>query len=666
MSERPPPKLRWGILGTGTIASTFARGLAASNTAKLVAVGSRNEETASRFAAKHGVPRAHGSYESLLAADSVDVIYIATPHSMHPEWSIKTAEAGKHILCEKPLALNYAEATAVVEAARAHNVFLMEAFMYRCHPQIIRLVDLIRQGTIGEIRVIQATFGFSADFDPEARLFNQAYGGGSILDVGCYCASMARLIAGVARGRDFDEPMEVKGTAHIGDSRVDEWAVASLKFTEGIVAELATGIRVQQENVVRIYGSEGWLLLPDPWIPAKNSEIIVRRGDDPTEEILVESDRGLYTLEADTVAEHIENRHAPSPAMTWEDTLGNMRTLDRWRESIGLTYDLERPGTRNLTAAGRPLTHHEHTPMEFGTIEGLHLQVSRLVMGCDNQTAMPHAEVMFDHYFEHGGNAFDTAHIYGRGTPERLLGHWLKSRGVRDQVVIIAKAAHTPYNRPERLRPQLEESLDRMQTDRADILLAHRDNLEVPVAEWADAFNELLDGGLIRAYGGSNWTLRRVDEIDAYALSKGITPMAAVSNNFSLARMVSPVWDGCLSSSDQESRRWFERTQISLLAWSSQGRGFFTDRAAPGDQSDPELVRCWYADDNFVRQKRARELAAERGVAPINIALAYVLSQPFPTFALIGPRTPTETAISLEAFNLDLSREKMRWLNLQD
>jgi len=142
--------------------------------------------------------------------------------------------------------------------------------------------------------------------------------------------------------------------------------------------------------------------------------------------------------------------------------------------------------------------------------------------------------------------------------------------------------------------------------------------------------------------------------------------MAAVSNNFSLARMVAPVWDGCLSSSDQESRAWFERSRIPLLAWSSQGRGFFTDRAAPGDRSDPELVRCWYADDNFVRQRRSRELAAERGVAPINIALAYVLSQPFPTFALIGPRTPTETAISFEALDFELSREEMRWLNLQN
>ena len=665
-----PKQLQWGILGTGGIAATFARGLAKSETGELVAVGSRTQGSADRFGEEHTVLRRHGSYESLLADDGVEAVYIATPHPMHAEWAIKAAEAGKHILCEKPIGLNHAEAMAIVAAAQEHDVFLMEAFMYRCHPQTAKLIELVREGAIGEVRVIQASFSFNAGESWESRTLKHELGGGGILDVGCYCTSMARLVAGAAVGKAFDDPVEFKATGKIGDeSRVDEWAAASLKFPSGIVAEIATGVRVNQENVVWVYGSKGRILVPWPWIPGREGQatkiLLYREGTDEPEEIVIEPPGWLYALEADTVARHIDDRQAAPPAMTWDDTLGNMKALDAWRAQIGLVYDMEKPGAQTLPVHKRPLSLRPDSAMKYGEVAGLDKQVARLVMGVDNQPNLPHAAVMFDDYFERGGNCFDTAYIYGGGLHERLLGQWVKNRGLRHRVVIIGKGAATPFNSPEHMRRQLAESLERMQTDFVDIYLAHRDNPDVPVGEWAEAFNELLRAGWIRSYGGSNWALNRVQALNDYAQSKGLVGMAAVSNNFSLARMVDPVWSGCLAASDPESRAWFARTQIPLFPWSSQARGFFTDRAHPDDTSDAEMVRCWYSDDNFARQARAKELAEKKGVLPINIALAYVLHQPFPTFALIGPRTLTETRVSMQSLKVDLTPDEVSWLNLE-
>jgi aryl-alcohol dehydrogenase-like predicted oxidoreductase len=194
----------------------------------------------------------------------------------------------------------------------------------------------------------------------------------------------------------------------------------------------------------------------------------------------------------------------------------------------------------------------------------------------------------------------------------------------------------------------------------------HRDNPDIPVGEFVDVLNEHKYVGRIRAFGGSNWTFERVDAANEYAKSKGLTGFAAVSNNFSLARMIEPPWPGCLLSSDPASRAWFEKKRIPLFAWSSQARGFFTGRAHPEDRSDPGLVRCWYSDDNFQRLERAKELAEKKGVLPINIALAYVLCQPFPTFPLIGPRTLTETRTSFESLDVELSPDQLRWLNLEE
>ncbi|MFB3880450.1 MAG: aldo/keto reductase [Armatimonadota bacterium] len=662
-------KLRWGIIGTGRIAHAFAGGLAQSQTGKLVAVGSRTQESAEKFGDEFGAAARHGSYEALLADPQVQAVYVSTPHPLHAQWAIRAAEARKHVLCEKPIALNHADAMAIVEAARHNDVFLMEAYMYRCHPQTAKLIELIRSGAIGQVGIIDAIFSFRADFDPQQRLWNRALGGGGILDIGGYCMSMARLIAGVAAGKDFEDPIDVKGAGYIGESGVDNYAIASLRFPGNVLAQISAAVGLTQESVVRVFGTEGWIFVPSPWTPGRNGEstkLVLRRPGKEPEGITIEPRRPLYTIEADTVAAYVSQRQAAPPAMTWDDTLGNMRALDAWRAQVGLVYDEEKPGVRKVTVAGRPLAVWPDAKMKYGEIAGVSIPVSRLIMGADNQRTLPHAAVMFDDYFEQGGNCIDTAHVYGGGAPERLVGHWMKSRGVRKQMVVLAKGAHTPDNFPSKLRPQLLESLDRMQIDYADLHLAHRDNPEVPVGEWADAWNELLREGLIRAFGGSNWALERVQALNDYAHAKGIVGMSCVSNNLSLARMVKPVWAGCIAASDPESRAWLTKTRLPILSWSSQARGFFTERARPDDLSDESLVASWYSEDNFRRQARAKELAAKRGVPTIVIALAYVLCQPFPTFALIGPRLLHETHVSMQALDVSLSPEELKWLNLED
>jgi predicted dehydrogenase len=327
-------KLRWGIIGTGGIARKFARGLAESRTGQLQAVGSRAEETLRAFLKEFPV-RGHASYEALLADAEVDIVYISTPHPMHAEWCVKAARAGKHILCEKPLTMNALEAAVVIDAARAAGVFQMEAFMYRCHPQTARLLELIRAGSIGTVKLVQAEFSFRTEWNPEGRLLNPALGGGGILDVGGYCVSMARLIAGVSQGAPFAEPDEVKGVGQIGTSGVDELAAAVLKFPGGMVAQLSAGVRVWLENAVRVWGEEGHIVVPVPWVvtrEAGQSVLLLQRQGKPVEEIRIDVDRGIYAIEADAVAESIAARE--SPAMSWADSYGNMRALDRWRKEV--------------------------------------------------------------------------------------------------------------------------------------------------------------------------------------------------------------------------------------------------------------------------------------------------------------------------------------------
>ncbi|MDA0840031.1 MAG: aldo/keto reductase [Planctomycetota bacterium] len=664
-------KLQWGIIGAGGIAGAFAHGVNHSKLCELRAVSSRSQEKADKFADEHNIPNRHGSYEAMLADDEVQAIYIATPHPMHAEWIIKCAEAGKHILCEKPITLNRHDTMAVIEHARRNDVFLMEAFMYRCHPQTIKLVELLREKVIGEVRIIRATFGFHAGFNPEGRLFKNALGGGGILDVGCYATSVSRLIAGVALGGEIAEPINVQGAGRIGESNVDDWAVGTLTFPNDIVAQISTSVQLNQDNKVTIFGSEGNLVIDSPWFcsgrEGGSSKLIVNKNKGGTEEVIVQTDEWLYGIEADHVAKNIENRQGQFPAMTWADTLGNATTLDKWRQAVGLVYDAEKDENLTMPIYGRSLKRRKDHKMKYGRVKGIEKDISKVVMGCDNQGTLMHGTAMWDDFFELGGTCFDTAYIYGGGRPEVMLGQWMKNRNNRDNIVLISKGAHSPHCFPDKIVTQHQESLERLQTDYVDLYFMHRDNLQVPIGEFVDVLNELKDKGSIKVFGGSNWTMERVKAANEYAVASGKQGFGAVSNNFSLARMVDAPWGGCLAASNPEYRAYLNEVQMPLFPWSSQARGFFVPgRAAPDKTEDQELVRCWYSDDNFERQKRAIAMADKLGVDPISIALAYVINQPFPCFPLFGPRVMSETTSSLKGLSVELSPDDLKYLNLED
>ena len=660
-------RVRWGIIGTGNIARKFAGSLPTSRTGQLNAVASRTQAAADAFAEKFPRARAFGSYEAMLADPDVEAVYISTPHPMHVEWVIRAAHAGKHILCEKPLAMNHAEAMQAAEAARQNGVFLMEAFMYRCHPQTARVLEIIQSGRLGTIRLIEASFAFGAGYDPKSRLFNNDLGGGAILDVGCYCMSMTRLVAGAVQGKPFAEPTQLKALGNLADTGVDVQAQALLEFSGGLQARLITGLRPNLGEGVTIAGSEAVLRIPSPWFadhPVAELEI---ETNGKVETIKIKSTRPLYSLEIDEVGDHLSAGEAP--AMPIDDSLGNMAALDRWRHEIGLTYKMEelaapRPKLPSLKkGAAKTLARMRVA------IPGLDpaKRASRMVLGTMLEGAgslVPHAFALYDYFVEHGGNIFDTAYIYAGGWGERTLGEWMRQRGVRDELTLVVKGAHPPCCDPKSIQTQLTQSLERLQIEKADIYMMHRDNPDVPVGEFVEAMNAEARAGRIGIFGGSNWTLERIDAANDYAREKGLQGFGAVSNQFSLARMVEPVWSGCVSSSDVDSRAWLARKGIPLFAWSSQARGFFIN-GARDNLGDPELARIWYSEDNFKRLERVKKLAKVKKTEPVHIAAAYVLQQPFPAFALIGPRKLSELASSFKAFEVDLTPEEMAWLNLE-
>ncbi|TCC22040.1 aldo/keto reductase [Kribbella speibonae] len=656
-------KLRWGIIGTGNIASRFASQVPTSKTNEVVAVGSRSLDSANAFADKWDIANRHGSYDDLLADETVDAVYIATPHPMHVEWAIKTAEAGKHVLCEKPLAINRAWAEAMIEAAVRNDVFLMEAYMYRCLPQTKLVAQLARDGELGTVHQIQATFAFNASFNPSSRIYADELAGGGILDVGGYPVSMARLIAGAATGQPFQDPAAVSAVGTVGETGVDEWTVATLFFDGGVTAQVSTGVRLGDKNQVRVYGSKGYLQVDDPWFggDGKPTHVTLHKVGEEPREISAEPAL-IYTAEAEAVQAAIVAGAKEAPEMSWADTLGNLTVQDQWRAAIGQQYASERDDAIIPTATGRPLTKRADAPMTYGHVPGVDKQVSRLVMGVDNQQTLPHAAVVFDDFVERGGTTFDTAYIYGGGRGEKLLGQWMQSRGNRDEVVVIGKGAHTPYCDPESITRQLHESLERLQTDHVDLYFMHRDNEDIAVSEFIDVLDEHFKAGRIKAFGGSNWSTARFDEANAYAEANSKQPFTLLSNHLSLARAYDVPWAGCRHVADDESQEWLRERQVALFPWSSQARGFFTGRAKPEDTSDAELVRCFYSDENFRRLDRARELAAAKGVEPTAIALAWLLHQPYPVFPLIGPRHVSETRTSTPGLSVTLTDEEVAYL----
>lgn len=543
--------------------------------------------------------------------------------------------------------------------------------MYRFHPQTAKLVELISSGAIGEVLAVQSSFAYRGTPDPTSRTFDPALAGGGILDVGGYPASMALLVAGAALGvsgeaQEFATPSSITAGGTLGQTGVDEWSVANLTFDSGMTATLTTGVGLSDLNTTTILGSAGKIHLPNPWQPGRAGRMpgsIELHRPQRDVETFTWDEPELYAAEADHVATHLAERQ--SSLMSWADSLATMAVLDEWRRQIGLEYADETPDGNHAEVSGQPLVVRQVKSMAYAPAPSQPKPMSRVVMGVDNQVTLPHASVVFDDFVERGGNAFDNGYIYGGGRCERMLGQWMANRGVREQMVVIVKGAHTPFCTPEAIGQQLTESLERLQTDYADIYLMHRDDPAVPVGEFLEAMDAELQAGRVRAFGGSNWSLSRFREANAYADAHGRARMSVLSNNLSLAEAEDVPWQGCVSLNHADDLAWLAESQTVLAPWSSQARGFFTGRAHPDDRSDEELVRCWYSDANFERLRRAEQLAGELGVSAPAIALAWVLHQKFPTFPLIGPRQISETVSSLAGLGITLADDQVAWLDLK-
>jgi predicted dehydrogenase len=323
-------EIRWGILGLGSIAEKFATGLQVVPDAKLVAVGSRTQSKANQFGQQFSAPNTHGSYESLAADPDIDIVYIATPHNLHYENSLLCLQAGKAVLCEKPFTINAQQAEEVIEVAKDRKLFLMEAMWTRFTPIMQRLRELLAEGIVGEVRMLQADFGFRADIDPNSRLFNLELAGGALLDVGIYPISLSSMI--------FGAPSQIAGLAHFGSTGVDEQCGMVLGFSSGALAMLSAAVRMSTPHEATIMGTEGSIRIQSPWWNP-SSMTISRNGKD--EMISLPPGGNGYQYEAMEAHRCLRSGARGSLIMPLAETLQIQTTMDTLRSQWGFKYPSE-------------------------------------------------------------------------------------------------------------------------------------------------------------------------------------------------------------------------------------------------------------------------------------------------------------------------------------
>jgi D-xylose 1-dehydrogenase (NADP+, D-xylono-1,5-lactone-forming) len=307
--------VRWGILSTANIARRVVEGARVTDNAEIVAVGSRDAGRARAYADEHGIPRAHGSYEDLLADPGVDAIYNPLPNSLHVPWTVRALEAGKHVLCEKPLSRHPADVDAAFDAADRAGRRLMEAFMWRFHPQTEQLVELVRGGTVGRLRYVRAAFGFDLP-DPANVRWLDGLEGGALMDVGCYCLSALRLVCGAEPERVSAEQVTVGG--------VDARTAAVLRFPGDVLGTFDCGMDVAPRAGIEVVGDAATLWLPDPW-HGPNPEIVVARPGAEPERLRPEL-VDPYGRELQELSAAIEG--GPAPRLGRADALGQARAID--------------------------------------------------------------------------------------------------------------------------------------------------------------------------------------------------------------------------------------------------------------------------------------------------------------------------------------------------
>ena len=319
--------------------------------------------------------------------------------------------------------------------------------------------------------------------------------------------------------------------------------------------------------------------------------------------------------------------------------------------------------------------------MKYSTIEGVSKPVSRIVQGTafsgKVSDKFDYILGLFDDALEQGITTFDMAHNYGGGDVERVFGHWLKTRGVRDEVVILTKGAHHSQDRkrvtPFDIESDIHDSQARLGTDFIEIYLLHRDDESQPVGPIVAKLDEYHRKGVIGIYGGSNWSIERLQEANAWAAANGAEPFRASSPNFSLADQIAVPWEGCISISgpgNHDERAWYQEAQMPLFTWSSLAGGFFSGRFRPdnldgfSDYYDRVVVDFYCNEDNFERLARAQILALEKSLTVAQIAVAFIFNSPLNLYALIASRSAEELQQNIEALELELSPAEMAWLDL--
>jgi D-xylose 1-dehydrogenase (NADP+, D-xylono-1,5-lactone-forming) len=321
-------QLRWGVLGTGNIARQFATGVRQSRTGVLAAVGSRTVASATAFARQFGIVTAHATYDGLLADAAVDAVYVSLPNTLHHAWTIKALRAGKHVLCEKPLAVSAAEGEEMFDVARQAGRVLVEAFMYRSHPQTLAVIEAVRRGDIGTPRLVRTSFCYRTSKISGNIRFDAGLAGGALMDVGCYCLDFSRLIAG-------EEPVAAHAVG-VKAHGVDVSVAGSLRFANDLTADFVCAMNTQSDNASLVCGDEGWIRIPVPWKPtAAGSGYTLERqtppkqdqtaaGKPPLEHVKIAAEGDVYGIEADAFAAVVDGG---PPFVSPADSLGNLRLI---------------------------------------------------------------------------------------------------------------------------------------------------------------------------------------------------------------------------------------------------------------------------------------------------------------------------------------------------
>ncbi|MFW6045142.1 MAG: Gfo/Idh/MocA family protein [Planctomycetota bacterium] len=323
--------IRWAIIGTGSIASKFATGLQELPDATLQAVGSRSQDRADEFGDEYDAPERFGSYRELAQSSSTDIIYIATPHPFHHDNTLLCLRAGKPVLCEKPFAVNAAQAEEMVQCARERDLFCMEGMWTRFFPLMDDVRSILANGDIGEPRMLQVDFGFRIGWEPESRLLNPDLAGGSLLDVGIYCCALSSMI--------FGDPTDLAGLAHIGETGVDEEAGWVLKHDDGQIAVCSSAVRTGTPMEAVINGTDGRITIHSPWwIP---TSMTVEKGDSDPETLDFPLQGNGMNYEAAEVMNCLRNGKTEHEIMPLDETLRIAGTMDSLREEWGLEYPFE-------------------------------------------------------------------------------------------------------------------------------------------------------------------------------------------------------------------------------------------------------------------------------------------------------------------------------------